>query len=130
MGAVSVTVRDERAPGRAAGELGRVRREVLAELIPKLKIADRLELGDRYLRVRGDLRTYRIHLRSANILMEPTDQYLCIVPAPSAERPTSKVFLPFEDDRRLNVILSKAFLLANDTKIGDPAITQQITARR
>jgi uncharacterized protein DUF4132 len=111
-------------------EPAEIRRELLAKLIPKLRIADRLELGDRFLRVRGDLRTYRIHLRSGNILMEPDDQYLCIVPAPAAERPTTKVFLPFEDDRRLNVILSKAFLLASDTKIGDPTITQQITARR
>jgi hypothetical protein len=107
-------------------EAARVRRDVLAELIPKLRIADRLELEDAFLRVRGDLRTYRIHLRSGNILMEPNDQYLCIVAAPSAERPTSKVFLPFEDDRRLNVIISKAFLLANDTKIDDRSIRAQI----
>ena len=32
-------------------------------------------------RVRGDLRTYKIHLGSGNILMEPNDQYLCIVPS-------------------------------------------------
>ena len=31
-------------------------------------------------KVRGDLRTYKIHLGSSNILMEPNDQYLCIVP--------------------------------------------------
>jgi hypothetical protein len=111
------------------GELdqaAQVRREVLAELVPKLRIADRLELSDRFLRVRGDLGTYKIHLRSGNILMEPNDQYLCIVPAPAAERPTTKVFLPFEDDRRLNVILSKAFLLANDGKIKDHTILAQL----
>ena len=39
------------------------------------------ELEDRYLRVRGDLRTYRIHLGSGNILTSPNDQYLCIVAA-------------------------------------------------
>src|SRR4029434_8030988 len=53
----------------AFGELGesaKLRREVLEELIPGLKIADRLELEDRYLRVRGKLHTYRIHLGSAN----------------------------------------------------------------
>jgi hypothetical protein len=27
--------------------------------------------------VKGELRTYRIHLGSGNILMEPNDQYLC-----------------------------------------------------
>jgi Domain of unknown function (DUF4132) len=111
------------------GELdqaAQVRRDVLAELIPKLRIADRLELEDRFLRVRGDLGTYKIHLRSSNILMEPNDQYVCIVPARAAERPTTKVFLPFEDDARLNVILSKAFLLANDRKIKDRSILAQL----
>jgi hypothetical protein len=107
-------------------EAARVRRDVLAELIPKLRISDRLELGDRFLRVRGDLGTYKIHLRSGNILMEPNDQYLCIVPALGAERPIKRLYLPFEDDGRLNVILSKAFLLAGDSKIDDPTIRAQL----
>ena len=47
---------------------------------PRLKIADRCTLDRRFLVVRGDLRTYKIHLGSGNILMEPNDQYLCIVP--------------------------------------------------
>ena len=33
-----------------------------------------------FLIVRGELRTYRIHLGSGNILMDPNSQYLCIVP--------------------------------------------------
>jgi hypothetical protein len=107
-------------------ESAAIRREVLAELVPKLKIADRLELEERFLRVCGDLRTYRIHLGSANILMEPNDQYLCIVPAPGTDRPRSGLFLPFDDDGRLNVILSKAFLLAADSKITDRSILNQI----
>ena len=112
------------------GELnmsGSVRREVLAELLPKLSIADRLELEERTLRVRGSLRTYRIHLGSGNVLMEPDDQYLCIVPA--RNRTTDKVFLPFEEDR-LSLILSKAFLLAADARIKDQTILQQLGARR
>ena len=71
------------------GELGasaETRREVLREIVPQLKIADRLELGDRYLTVRGELRTYKIHLGSANVLMEPNDEYLCIVPARGKRR--------------------------------------------
>ena len=57
-------------------------------MIPQLAIADRLTLDDRFLLVRGDLRTYKIHLGSGNILMEPNDQYLCIVPSRSPERRT------------------------------------------
>ena len=85
-------------------------------------------MSDKYLVVRGQLRTYKIHLGSGNILMEPNDQYLCIVQDRGAARADSPVsFLPFEGDQRLALILSKAFLLAEDTKITDPTITRQIT---
>ncbi|WP_052745147.1 DUF4132 domain-containing protein [Streptomyces sp. WM6386] len=100
-----------------------VRREVLERILPRLKIADRCSIAGRWLSVRGDLRTYRIHLGSANILMEPDDSYLCIVPA--RRRTEGTVFLPFEDDR-LSLILSKAQLLAADTKISDETILRQI----
>lgn len=36
------------------------------------------------------------------------------------------MFLPFEGDRTLSIILSKAFLLAEDGKIKDPTIMRQI----
>ncbi|GLZ12409.1 hypothetical protein Acsp04_26440 [Actinomadura sp. NBRC 104425] len=98
------------------------RRDALARILPRTKIADRCALDGRFLVVRGDLRTYKIHLGSANILMEPDDQYLCIVPGRSR---VGTVFLPFEDDR-LALILSKAFLLAADTAITDPSIMRQI----
>ncbi|WP_143737597.1 DUF4132 domain-containing protein [Microbispora sp. GKU 823] len=104
-------------------ENARVRRDALARLLPRLAIADRCALTDRFLVVRGELRTYRIHLGSGNILMEPNDAYLCIVPRGSGDR----VFLPFEEDGgMLSVIVSKAFLLAADTRITDPTIVRQI----
>jgi hypothetical protein len=115
----------------AFGSLGATagtRREVLERLIPKLKIAAQCTLSERYLVVRGQLRTYKIHLGSGNILMEPNDQYLCIVPKPGEQR--EDVWLPFEGDRTLSVILSKAFLLAADTEIKDETIVRQIQHRR
>ena len=109
-------------------ETAKTRKQVLGRLIPRLKIADRCRLTERFLMVRGDLRTYKIHLGSGNILMEPNDQYLCIVPARGAADgwPGGKVFLPFEGDGTLAIILSKAFLLAEDKKIKDPTIVRQI----
>lgn len=101
------------------------RRTVLEGLIPRLAIADRCELTERFLVVRGELRTYRIHLGSSNILMEPTDQYLCIVPS-GKRAGHDTLFLPFEGDQRLSVILSKALLLAADHKIKDRTILSQI----
>ena len=109
------------------GETAKTRKAVLEKLIPRLAIAERCRMTDKFLVVRGDLRTYKIHLGSANILMEPNDQYLCIVPARGAAKVGGgRVFLPFEGDERLSVILSKAIMLAADTKIADPTIVSQI----
>jgi hypothetical protein len=100
-----------------------MRRDALARLLPRLAVAGRCTLSGRFLHVKGDLRTYRIHLGSGNILMEPNDAYLCIVPGGGGDQ----VFLPFEEDGgMLSVILSKAFLLAADTAITDPSITRQL----
>ncbi|MEU4824532.1 DUF4132 domain-containing protein [Actinomadura sp. NPDC023710] len=105
------------------GESTRTRRDALERVLPRTKIADRCAIDGRYLVVRGELRTYRIHLGSANIVMEPDDTFLCIVPERRAAG--ARVFLPFEDER-LSLILSKAFLLAADDAIEDESILTQI----
>ncbi|WBB68100.1 DUF4132 domain-containing protein [Micromonospora sp. WMMD812] len=105
------------------------RRDLLGRLVPRLAIADRCRVEGRFLVVRGDLRGYQIHLGSGNILMTPNDEYLCIVPQQSAAAGTGEVFLPFEGDRMLGVILSKAMLLARDTEITDPTILSQLRRR-
>ncbi len=107
-------------------ESAETRKKILEGLIPRLKIRDRCEIVDRFLHVKGDVRTYKIHLGSGNVLMEPNDQYLCIVAAQGKASRTDSVFLPFEGDTRMAVILSKAFLLAEDTKIKDSTILSQI----
>ncbi len=105
-------------------QTAQTRKEVLETLVPRLKIKDRAWLEGRFLYVRGDIRTYKIHLGSGNILMEPNDQYVCIVQDRSSK--ADNAFLPFEGDGTLAVILSKAFMLAEDTKIKDETITRQI----
>ncbi|TAN38780.1 MAG: DUF4132 domain-containing protein [Nitrospirae bacterium] len=103
------------------------RKEVMTRLLPRFTIADRCHVDGRFFVVRGDLRTYKIHLGSGNILMEPNDQYLCIVTDRSTGRVgAEKVFLPFEGDQMLSIILSKAFLLARDARITDKTILRQI----
>lgn len=114
--------------GVSFGELNataKTRKDVLQRLVPKLKIAGQCSFDEKFLVVKGSLRTYKIHLGSGNILMAPNDQYLCIV-AKQSETKTGDVFLPFEGDRTLSVIISKAFLLAADSKITDPTILNQI----
>ncbi|MEM6264315.1 MAG: DUF4132 domain-containing protein [Bacteroidota bacterium] len=106
------------------GETAKTRKVVLERILPKLKISDKSSLDDKFLYVKGSIRDYKIHLGSGNILMTPNDQYLCIVPGRKDEK--SKIFLPFDNDRTLPIILSKAFLLYEDDKITDPTITRQI----
>jgi hypothetical protein len=118
--------------GYAFGELSgtaTTRKQVLERMVPRLKIADRCSFTDRFLVVRGQKRTYKIHLGSGNILMEPNDEYLCIVPDSRARSSGDDLFLPFEGDGTLSIILSKALLLADDTKIKDPTIARQIERR-
>lgn len=110
----------------ALSETAQTRRQVLETLVPRLAIGDRCQFQDRFLVVRGDLRTYKIHLGSGNILMEPNDQYLCIVP--DQRQLTGPVFLPFEGDSMTAIVLSKALLLAHDTQIKDPSILGQINS--
>ena len=107
-------------------EVAKNRKEIIKNLLPRLKIAKVSQIKDKFLVVQGTLRTYKIHLGSTNILMEPNDQYLCIVPDRSQKNHTENLFIPFEGDAGLSVILSKAFLLAQDDKITDTTITSQI----
>jgi hypothetical protein len=108
------------------GESAKTRKAVLERLVPRLKHADRYSFSERYLIVRGDIRTYKIHLGSGNILMEPNDQYLCIVPQRRTSDMYDGLFLPFEGDVTLSIIISKAMLLIEDRKIKDPTIRRQI----
>lgn len=111
------------------GELSQsaeTRKQVIEALLPSLKIAPRCKIDGKFLVVHGDLRTYKIHFGSGNILMEPNDQYLCIVAARGLTNTAERVFLPFEGDAILSLILSKAVMLADDTKIKDSSIVSQI----
>lgn len=117
------------AHANAAPDVGsKVRAEILAQILPSLAFADRFTLDGQSLRVQGKLSAYRIHLGSGNIVMAPSGRYLCIVPAGPAAVAADDVYLPFEGDRMLSIILSKALMLARDDKIGDASIVAQIQA--
>ncbi|MBF9239541.1 DUF4132 domain-containing protein [Hymenobacter sp. BT683] len=109
------------------GEVAKSRKLALERLVPRLKIGRVSEIKGNFLVVKGHRHTYKIHLGSGNILMEPNDQYLCIVPDRSAKTlGASDVFLPFEGDAVLSIILSKALLLMDDDKITDQTILRQL----
>jgi hypothetical protein len=76
------------------------RRDVLERLLPRLRIAKQCRIDGKFLIVKGSRRAYKIHLGSGNILMEPNNQYLCIVPDSSARVSTGSIYLPFEGTTR------------------------------
>jgi hypothetical protein len=103
-------------------ESGKRRRAMLERIVPRLKIAPKLKLGDRYLVVQGTRHEYEIHLGSG--ACSRGGRHICIVPKSTAEG--DRIWLPFEGDRTLSIIISKAMLLAADDKITDPVILGQL----
>ena len=101
---------------------GKRRRAMLERIMPRLKIAPKLKLGNRYLVVQGTRHEYEIHLGSG--ACSRSGRHICIVPKSTAEG--DRIWLPFEGDRTLSIIISKAMLLAADDKITDPVILGQL----
>jgi hypothetical protein len=102
------------------------RRDLIAAIAPKLAIADRLEIGDKFLIVTGKRQKYAIHFGSSNIQILPSNRYLCIVPDRGGGKWAERVKLPFAGDSLLSIILSKAFLLIDESQIKDPTILAQL----
>jgi hypothetical protein len=112
----------------AFGDLGQsaeTRKQLIAGIAPRLSIADKLEIGEKALIVTGKRHRYAIHFGSANIQILPENRYLCIVPDRSPLE-SDKIRLPFAGDGQLSTILAKAFLLVDESKIGDTTILRQL----
>jgi hypothetical protein len=108
------------SPSRVAS-----RAQLLATLIDELGLAG-VRVDGTSAVVRGSRATYRVHLTSGSIHVEPGG-YLCVVPASFGGTTHKRLFLPFADeDRMTSVILSKVLLLAEDEKITDPSILAQL----
>jgi len=105
----------------------KTRKVVLERLIPRLKIKDVATIDGRFLRVQGKRHIYKIHIGSGNIQIATRgDRYLCIVPGRGKDKSLDDIYLPFEGDRGLSIVLSKAFMLAADDKIKDGTILSQL----
>ena len=100
-----------------------MRAALLRETLPLLKIRN-VRLSDRYAFVDGKIGAYNIHLGSGTVHRQPGGS-ICIVPVHSQHR--GRIFLPFaDDDPKTAEIVSKVVLLAEDDKIKDPTILEQL----
>jgi hypothetical protein len=104
---------------------GKIRRELLQRVVPRLAIGPQCSFEAQWLFVQGKRHRYRIHLGSAAVYIDASAQHVCIVPA-AIGTGRDAAWLPFEGDRTLSIILSKAVLLAADDKVTDPVILRQI----
>ncbi|MGI5231695.1 DUF4132 domain-containing protein [Actinoallomurus sp. CA-142502] len=110
------------SPAQAAG-----RAQILAALIADLGPA-RVAVEGNSAVVSGTRATYRVHLTSGSIHVDPGG-HLCVVPASFGATAHRRLFLPFADeDRMTSIILSKVLLLAEDEKISDPSILAQLAS--
>lgn len=114
----------------AFGELsqtGETRRAILEKLLPQLKIASRCTLDGKFLVVRGICIPTRFISAALTCSWNPEVTISALFRAVvwgSWQQGT--LYLPFAGDQTLAIILSKALLLAADTKITDTTILRQM----
>lgn len=100
-----------------------MRTAIAAELTKLLKLSNVSYIGS-HARIHGKLAEYSVHMGSGVVHANAIGM-LAILPVHSQAR--GRIFLPFaDDDPKTAEIMSKIILLAEDSKIKDPSILDQI----
>ncbi|WP_144549773.1 DUF4132 domain-containing protein [Bacillus sp. X1(2014)] len=100
-----------------------MRRVIVAESARLMKL-ENVRIEGNFALIEGSLGEYSVHLGSANVYKQATGA-IYIVPVHSQQR--GRVFLPFMDeDPKTAEIVSKVLMLAEDKKIKDPFILEQL----
>lgn len=102
-------------------------RKVIAEESARLFKLENVNFKERHLIIDGHHANYSLHLGSGVVHVQPGG-YVSIVPVHSQHR--GRLFLPFvDDDPKTAEIVSKMLLLAEDEKLQDPTILEQLLGR-
>lgn len=113
--------------GNSSSQVVAARQSSLDLILSKLDIAAQCQIDARFVYVAGQLHRYKIHLATAQVFISENDQALCILPEKKLNQiSVEHLFLPFDDDAMLSLILSQVLLLAQDSQIKDPLIQAQI----
>lgn len=100
-----------------------MRKAILTESLRLMKI-ENVRIEGSFAHISGNLGEYNVHLGSGTVFKQAAGA-INILPVHSQHR--GRIFLPFlDEDPKTAEILSKTILLANDTKIKDPHILEQI----
>ena len=104
-----------------------LRADILARVLPRTPIADRCRLEPLHLDVQGQLGRYRISLIWGLVALVADSglRWLKIPQKLLTAVPLELADLPIELDYRTEMILRKAFLLANDWEIKDADLIRQ-----
>ena len=104
-----------------------LRADILARVLPRMPMANRCRLEPLHLEVQGQLGRYRISLvwGLAAMVADTNVRWLKIPQKLLSAVPLELPDLPIDLDYRTEMILRKAYLLANDWQIKDPDLIRQ-----
>lgn len=103
-----------------------MRRAILAFTLPLFKL-DKVTLEGNHAFIKGSMADYHIHLGSG-VIHQEGGAAIAVLPVHSQHR--GRLFLPFvDDDPKTAEVISKVLLFADDAKIKDPFILDQIRKR-
>lgn len=105
-----------------------LRADVLSRVLPLTPIADRCKIVKGVLEVRGQLGTYRIFLNwgIATLMAESKPRWLRIPQKVLNAVELGLQDIPLDLDYRTEMILRKAYVLANDWNIDSPDLVKQL----
>ena len=102
-------------------------RKTIIEYTCQLMKLTNVSFSNHFVNIKGKINDYSIHLGSGNV-QQNGGPAVHILPVHSQKR--GKVYLPFLDEDPVTAtILSKVILLAEDYKIKDPSILEQIVSK-
>lgn len=100
-----------------------MRRAIVEHAMPMFGV-NNFELSGNFVKIHGSLCNYNVHLGSGVVHKEGGNQ-IAVLPVHTQGR--GRIFLPFlDEDPKTAEIISKILLFAEDTKIKDPSILDQI----
>jgi hypothetical protein len=105
-----------------------LRIEILSRVLPLTPIAEHCKIEKTWLVVRGQLGTYRIEMLLGGVL-RMTDSGVRQLNIPQKVLDDASVdfpAFPIDLDHRTEMILRKAYVLANDWKIDSPDLIRQL----
>ncbi len=93
------------------------RKAIIENLLPRLNISHLVTIKGRFLIVQGKTNQYKVHIGSGHIFILPDERFLSLAIHDCKKNKSKPVFLPFEDDPMISLIMTKVSFLIKNTHI-------------